>query len=346
MSSPKPKEDPYEPVEDQYTVGWICAIQEEYEVACKMLDRRFKGPRMSHPRDDNTYEFGQISDHHVVIGCLPFGDYGTNSAAAVARDMVRSFPKLRFALLVGIGGGAPTKRDDIRLGDVVVGASKGIHGGIVQLDAVKRHKLVDGSISTQLWRHLNGPPNVLLGALPKVQERYNDPDEPDIIAENIERMAKRLDFKRPSEDRLYRTDYPHQGGQNCDGCNIEGLEPRDERAAGGRVVKIHYGTIGSSNSLMKVVDERKQYADDPDLRILCFEMEAAGLVNTIPCLVIRGICDYADSHKNDEWHKYAALAAAAYTRELLHILQAENVTEQPSWNNVLDEGALMCQHTS
>lgn len=258
MSSPKPKEDPYEPVEDQYTVGWICAIQEEYEVACKMLDRRFKGPRMSHPRDDNTYEFGQISDHHVVIGCLPFGDYGTNSAAAVARDMVRSFPKLRFALLVGIGGGAPTKRDDIRLGDVVVGASKGIHGGIVQLDAVKRHKLVDGSISTQFWRHLNGPPNVLLGALPKVQERYND----------------------------------------------------------------------------------------PDLRILCFEMEAAGLVNTIPCLVIRGICDYADSHKNDEWHKYAALAAAAYTRELLHILQAENVTEQPSWNNVLDEGALMCQYTS
>ncbi|XDG02917.1 hypothetical protein ABKA04_002532 [Annulohypoxylon sp. FPYF3050] len=338
MSSPKPKEDPYEPVEDQYTVGWICALQQEYEVAYKMLDKQFKGPRMSHPRDDNTYEFGQIADHYVVIGCLPFGDYGTNSAAAVAKDMVRSFPKLRFALLVGIGAGAPTKRDDIRLGDVVVGASKGIHGGIVQLDAVKRLKLVDGSTSTRLWRHLNGPPNVLLGTLAKVQRQYNDPEMPDMIDENIKRMAKRPDFERPSEDRLYRTDYPHQGGLDCDDCDIARLEPRAERAAGARVVKVHYGTIGSSNSLMRVVDEREQYANDPDLRILCFEMEAAGLVNSIPCLVIRGISDYADSHKNDEWHNYAALTAAAYTRELLHILQAEEVTGQPGWINFLDEG--------
>ncbi|KAI0900406.1 ankyrin repeat-containing domain protein [Annulohypoxylon nitens] len=337
MSSPTPNGESHEPEESQYTIGWICALQEEYEVACKMLDRRFKGPRTSNPKDDNTYEFGQISDHYVVIGSLPFGDYGTNSAAAVARDMVRSFPRLRFALLVGIGGGAPTRRDDIRLGDVVVGASGGRHGGVIQLDAVKRRKLLDGSISTQLWRNLNNPPNVLLRALPKVRARYNDPDEPDMIAENIKRMAKRLDFKRPSEDRLYRTDYPHQGGLNCDDCDIERLEPAAERVAGARVVKIHYGTIGSSNSLMKVVDERERYANDPDLRILCFEMEAAGLMNTIPCLVIRGICDYADSHKNDEWHKYAALTAAAYTRELLHVLQAERVTGQPSWNNVLDE---------
>ncbi|KAI1461058.1 nucleoside phosphorylase domain-containing protein [Annulohypoxylon moriforme] len=327
-----------EPRGDEYTVGWICALQEEYEAACKMLDRRFTGPRMAHPNDDNTYEFGQISDHYVVIGCLPFGDYGTNSAAAVAKDMVRSFPKLRFALMVGIGGGAPTGRNDIRLGDVVVGASKGIYGGIIQLDAVKRSKSTDGNLSIQLWRHLNGPPNVLRGALPKVQARYNDPEVVDNIAKNLERMVNRPDFKRPSEDRLYHADYPHQGGLDCDRCNIEKVVTRAERDLAHRVVKVHYGTIGSSNSLMKNVDEREHFANDPDLKILCFEMEAAGLMNTVPCLVIRGICDYADSHKNDDWHSYAALTAAAYARELLDVLRAERVAEQPSWETVLGEG--------
>ncbi|KAK0762687.1 hypothetical protein N5P37_005505 [Trichoderma harzianum] len=52
--------------------------------------------------------------------------------------------------------------------------------------------------------------------------------------------------------------------------------------------------------------------------VLCFEMEAAGLMNHFPCLVIRGICDYSDSHKNDKWQGYAAMTAAAYARALLY----------------------------
>jgi nucleoside phosphorylase len=48
---------------------------------------------------------------------------------------------------------------------------------------------------------------------------------------------------------------------------------------------------------------------------LCFEMDVAGLVNHFPCLVIRGICDYADSHKNKDWQGYAAMAAPAYAKD-------------------------------
>jgi hypothetical protein len=33
------------------------------------------------------------------------------------------------------------------------------------------------------------------------------------------------------------------------------------------------------------------------LDVLCFDMEAAGLMDSFPCLVVRGICDYADSQK-------------------------------------------------
>jgi len=64
--------------------------------------------------------------------------------------------------------------------------------------------------------------------------------------------------------------------------------------------------------------------------VLCFEMEAAGLMNHFPCLVIRGICDYSDSHKNKEWQGYAAMTAAAYARDLLRRIPPNRVeAERP-----------------
>lgn len=62
-----------------------------------------------------------------------------------------------------------------------------------------------------------------------------------------------------------------------------------------------------------------------DLDLLCFEMEAAGLMDNFPCLVIRGICDYADTHKNKRWQPYAAAVAAAYAKELLSIIPSSQV---------------------
>jgi nucleoside phosphorylase len=86
-------------------------------------------------------------------------------------------------------------------------------------------------------------------------------------------------------------------------------------------VAVHYGTIASGNTIIKDATLRDAYTKDPELNILCFEMEAAGLINNLPCLVICGICDYCNSHKNDEWHKYAALTATVYARELLLVLK-------------------------
>jgi nucleoside phosphorylase len=59
--------------------------------------------------------------------------------------------------------------------------------------------------------------------------------------------------------------------------------------------------------------------------VICFEMEAAGLMDSFPCLVIRGVCDYADSHKNKRWQPYAAATAAAYAREFLLWMPATKV---------------------
>ena len=82
--------------------------------------------------------------------------------------------------------------------------------------------------------------------------------------------------------------------------------------------EIHYGTIASGNTLVKDATARDQIVADVGEDCICFEMEAAGLMNHFPCLVIRGICDYSDSHKNKEWQGYAAMAAAAYTKDLLY----------------------------
>ncbi|KAK6349679.1 hypothetical protein TWF696_005958 [Orbilia brochopaga] len=322
-----------EPRVEEYTVGWICVVQAEHETACQMLDQVFDGPEQSNPLDENTYVFGRIHKHNVVIGRLPAGQYGTNAAAVVANDMVRSFTKLRFILLVGIAGGAPTNDNDVRLGDVVVSVPRGTLGGVVQLDFVKRHRLANGEVYLERMGQLNSPPRVLLGAIPEVHRRRRHPKEPDRIAENMARMADWPEYQKPAEDRLYRSDYAHQGGPNCDNCDTENLEPwsLEERTyRSRRAVAVHYGTIGSSNSLMQDVEERDRCANDPSLKILCFETEAAGLMNTFPCLVIRGIWNYSDSHKTDAWRNYAALAAAAYARELLSVLKPQKVVAQPA----------------
>jgi len=90
-----------------YHVGWICAVRTEYVVACELLDEEFPPLPSNSPHDNNTYTFGRIGRHNVVIACLPKGKYGITSAASVGRDMLHSFPSIQFGLMVGIGGGAP-----------------------------------------------------------------------------------------------------------------------------------------------------------------------------------------------------------------------------------------------
>ncbi|KAL6875856.1 hypothetical protein HDV57DRAFT_519218 [Trichoderma longibrachiatum] len=118
----------------KYTVGWICAITFEYVAAQAFLEEKHEKPEYVSPQDNNNYTLGRIGRHNVVIAALPYGEYGLASAASVARDMLHSFPNVRIGLMVGIGGGAPSAKHDIRLGDVVVGISDTGQGAVVQYD--------------------------------------------------------------------------------------------------------------------------------------------------------------------------------------------------------------------
>ncbi|KAJ5737403.1 uncharacterized protein N7483_002528 [Penicillium malachiteum] len=118
-------------------------------------------------------------------------------------------------------------------------------------------------------------------------------------------------------------DHP-TSSSNCDGCLAEWEDTRDKRED--EDPQTHYGIIASGNKVIKHGRTREQL--HLETGALCFEMEAAGLMLDFPCVVIRGVCDYADSHKNKEWQGYAALAAAAYTKELLGYVPVGRVSQE------------------
>jgi nucleoside phosphorylase len=97
--------------------------------------------------------------------------------------------------------------------------------------------------------------------------------------------------------------------------------------------------IASADKLMEDAMIRDALAEEHD--ILCFEMEAAGLMDNFRCLVIRGICSYSDTHNNDPWQGYAAATAAAYARELLQAMPGEQVVvNNPAVGTGLQSGEL------
>lgn len=306
---------------EDYTVGWICAISTEYVAAQAFLDEKHEGPEYIPSNDNNDYTLGRVGKHNVVIAVLPHGEYGTSSATSVARDMLHSFPNIRIGLMVGIGGGAPSRKHDIRLGDIVVSASGDGKGGVFQYDF---GKTIQGQ-DFQERGFLNQPPVVLRTAVNGLMSQYESDGHQleDAIKSILERKPRlRKKYKRPdpSSDRLYlpRVTHPQNDDLSCAVIcddNPSNLILRPERTEDEDNPAIHYGLIASANQLMKDALVRDRLTAEKD--VLCFEMEAAGLMNHFPCLIIRGICDYSDSHKNKDWQGYAAMAAAAYTKDLL-----------------------------
>ncbi|KAF3940899.1 hypothetical protein ABW19_dt0200762 [Dactylella cylindrospora] len=306
---------------DDYTVGWISPLPLELVAAKSMLDEiHSKLPQ--DPNDHNTYVLGSISGHNVVIACLPSGVYGAISATVVATQMLFTFRALRFGLLVGIGGGVPSETADIRLGDIVVSKPSGTFGGVIQYDYGK----IIGEGSFQQTGTLNMPPHVLLTAISELQaeKTIGTSQIPKYLTEARAKYPKMMMYKHPGIelDQLYKAEYDHvEPGDTCDGCDRGKLVDRPPRESNSP--EVHYGLIASGNQVMRHALTRDRLSRD--LRVLCFEMEAAGLMDHFPCLVIRGICDYSDSHKNKRWQEYAAATAAAYAKELLSATSAHNV---------------------
>jgi nucleoside phosphorylase len=305
-----------------YTVACICPMGVELAPVIAMLDQPH--PSLPTERGQNSYTLGEIAGHNVVIAVLP--EIGTNSAAMVATQLLNDFPFIRFGLLVGIGGGIPDQDNaiDIRLGDVVVSKPTDTFGGVVQYDMGKetRNGFERAGIS-------NKPSAVLRSTVQQLvaQHELEDSRIPQYLSRMMEvfpKMKEKYSHPGAEQDQLFRSSYDHQGGTTCSRCDGQKVVERHRRV--NTSPYIHYGTIGSANKVVKNAAERKKLKRG-DLNIICVEMEAAGLIDLFPCLVIRGICDYADSHKNEKWQPYAAATAAAYMKELLSVITPKDVAK-------------------
>lgn len=298
--------DPQKFAYSDYTVGWICALPEtELVAAIAMLDERHPVLPATDLHDANTYALGRIGDHNVVIACLPAATTGKVSAANVAKDMIRSFPAVRFGLMVGIGGGAPyygaegngnsidveaeeedsedSEDDiedirDIRLGDVVISLHSKSSDAVVQYDFGKS---LQESEFIQIGGKLNKPPNIILGAVAQLKAQYELKGQNNIsktLADMISSypaLGKRFQYPGSQKDLLFKSEFVHEAGKKtCKACRSQNnnLVKRDSRPDNSP--RLHYGTIGSADQVMKDAVLRDRWAREKS--IICFEMEAAG----------------------------------------------------------------------
>lgn len=301
---------------DEYTVGWICALPIELQAAIAMLDSTH-GPLETSPRHDNNhYHLGNIGRHKIAITCLP--EYGLVNAATTAKSMQATFRRLRFGLMIGIGGGIPSADVDIRLGDIAVSLPSEQHGGVLQYDL--------GRLEIEGFRRvgsLDRPPRLLLGAIPTLRatrglSRQIFDEVANVFGEDDDDDEEWM-YPGSTKDVLFRAEHNHIGkNPTCQACIGDGSEIVDREERKKEWPKIHYGNIASGNTVMKDPKMRDRLGEEE--HVICFEMEAAGLMNDFPYLVVRGICDYADSHKNKKWQPYAAAVAAVYAKKLLQVI--------------------------
>ena len=299
--------------------------------------------------DTNAYSVGSMSRHNVVLVYMPL-IMGKSSASNVAANCRISFPGIKLALVVGICGGVPFTKDgtEIVLGDVV------ISDGIVLYDFGRQYP--DGfERKNSLLDNASKPAVEIRAILAKLkglrgrkrlQERTFDHLR--TYSDELQDWAK---FPGVNEDKLFDSAYQHkhQDPLACARCKISDGETtlvcelsRSETCETlkcdlGRLVMrrrheavlamtndsfmkpvVHFGLYASGDKVMKSGVERDMIAKKEG--VVAFEMEGAGVWDTFPCLVIKGVCDYSDSHKNKRWQNYAAVTAASCAKAFLEEL--------------------------
>ena len=307
-------------------MAWLCAFPlSEAVAAWTMLDEEHEQlPQMDN--DENTYTYGSINGHNIVIACMPPGQPGKVSASRLVQSLPTSFPNLRIQLFVGIGGGIPCDpptedaTKDIHLGDVVVGwPDETGASAVVQYDLIRNAGQVTERLSV-----MDKPNRRLLSALGKMlTDRVRGRE---FFSSHLKKFIQAgvRGFEHPGseEDTLYQSDYEHAGSTTCDDCDRAKVVERDSRPD----PAFHQGTIASGDTAVKDAQLRDEIGRQCH-GAKCVDMEAAGVIDQTHCLVIRGIADYADSHKNQMWQRYAAATAAAFARELLLTIQPSAVAK-------------------
>ena len=326
---------------NEFQIAVICALQVERDAVEALLDEEYNTHGLAYgkaPGDQNAYTLGRISRHYVVLAYMP--GMGKANAAATASGIRSSFENIRLALIVGICGGAPQATDgsSILLGDVVISTS------VLQTDFVRQYP--DKSIMKDVLDGNLGPPNqeirsfIARASGHLVRTRLTEK-----TARYCTKLCRMPAFRKArypdaGTDRLYAAEYrhKHQLLARCDicdacltmddavceaapntscaelGCEDGNLVDRARRSESEKPL-IHFGPFASGDTVMKSGHHRDKLIRAA--KVIAFEMEGAGTWHILPTIVVKSVCDYADSHKNKAWQSYSAVASAACMKALL-----------------------------
>lgn len=331
-----------------FTIILICALSLEAECVQGAFDKFWDDEGKTFGKangDPNEYTTGVIGGHNVVLAYMP--SMGTTSAAAVVAART-SYPNIKLAIVVGICGGAPYGLDqqEILLGDVVISRA------LVQYDLGRQHP--GGFKRKTDIQSVLGRPSPEIRA---IQARLDTNRHKQRMQQNLAGYLQDIQRKVPGttypgreNDVLYQSSYIHQHrqSQNCRNCGRVGstcevalrtncddlgcrLSMRETRMRLLNTLNtdpvIHLGIMGSGNTVMRSGQDRDVLTKAES--IIAFEMEAAGVWEYFPCVVIKGVCDYADSHKHKGWQQYAAATAAACMKAFLVEWSVDRVPTGP-----------------
>jgi nucleoside phosphorylase len=342
-----------------FEVAIFCALTFEADAMIALFDDIWESEEQYEKADGdtNTYTIGRIGQLHVVLVHLPY--MGKVSAASVAASLRSSFPRIRLGLLVGVCGGVPfipTSKRELILGDIVISTQ------IVQADFGRLYP--DALIRKDRHDNLGRPNSELRSFLLKLQGKEAQIELETQIQTNLAALFDSGNFessKYPGalEDKLFEATYRHkhqekkacticaQCGSPDDSvcasalglpcielrCDASKLVPRariqkrinKDISASYYTPMIHFGALASGDQVVRSALHRDRIAEQEN--VIAFEMEGTGLCETIPTIVVKGVCDYADSHKDKVWQPYAAATAAACAKGLL---KAWRVTMRPA----------------
>lgn len=311
---------------DDFKVAIICALTSEANAVEALFDHRWDSPNDDGPRfgkargDLNSYSLGVLSGHNAVLAWMP--DTGATSAAKVASFLNMSFVNIEIGAVVGVCGAVPGHDDYGRervLGDVAISTSV-VHydyNGRLTDDGFKRKTHVE-DVLPRLPLDLRS----VLGGL----QGYNnlmalEEDMGTHLAMLEKRAYLRARYPGKENDVLFAPDYMHEKEKTqCSEIGCDGPRVERERLQAGQndpTPAVHFGSVGCGGSVLRSARLRDEEAELNEL--IAFEMEGAGAWENFPCLVIKGFCDYADSHKNKKWQPYAAATAAACTKAFLKV---------------------------
>ncbi|KAL4985113.1 hypothetical protein BDW68DRAFT_189921 [Aspergillus falconensis] len=324
---------------DEFAIAIICALTFEAEAVEELFDETYD--RLSEfykkqPGDDNAYFNGRIGNHHVVLCCMP--RMGKGHAASVAASLKISYRGIQVALVVGVCGGAPCSpaREEIFLGDVIISDAvieydfgRQYRGGFERKTGVKDtlgrpnreiQSLLAGLQLQRSRRELQAKTLRHLQAIQESQPRWRCPSSVDDALFEASYQHKHNSLTSPhmclclenTSDEVCKAALDTICTQL--GCD-EGRICRRRTCTGSYSPRIHIGAVASADTVMKSGEHRDNLVKSEG--VIGFEMEAAGVWNNISCIIIKGVCDYADSHKNKAWQAYAAAAGASTAKAFL-----------------------------